>query len=664
MRSSRELLGLACVVLAAWLAFTCGPSGEETGAPGAQLEPAFPGRQSRRQPGDPPSAQRDLLLDLREARDAPRHPSDGRGSAWIEPMDSTAARAGRPGRWTITYEAGPEGIEPGGFVRLMVPRFWYWTPAQTQDRDYTGYTTFECAAEGVEIEAVDAPGAWVDFKIGGRRLASGERLRMVYGAGPPGALADRYAEHDSRFWIWVDGDGDGHARVLPDSPGIDVAPGPPDILSAVLPSTARPGDTVLLRLAFLDAMGSMGAAFEGQVTLLAVPEGLELPETVTFTAEDGGLETVEVRARDKGVYRIAVRAEDERGELVGETNPLVVEPDIAMVRWGDLHGHSNLSDGTGTPEDFFRYSRDVAGLDAVALTDHDHWGVLALDEYPELWQEIQAETERFHEPGRFVTILGYEWTSWIHGHRHVLYFGGAGHVLSSIDERYENPRQLWDALRGQAALTFAHHSAGGPIATNWEYAPDPVLEPVTEVASVHGSSEASDAPQRIYDPVKGNFVRDALARGYRLGFIGSGDSHDGHPGLAHLVSPYRAGLAAVLTEDLSREGIRAALSERHCYATNGPRILLRCALDGKRMGSLVPPKTGPALLYVRAIACAPIATIELVRGGKTVETLRGEEHWDIETAFDPADLVTGEVLYVRVTQTDGGAAWSSPFFVE
>ena len=34
----------------------------------------------------------------------------------------------------------------------------------------------------------------------------------------------------------------------------------------------------------------------------------------------------------------------------------------------------------------------------------------------------------------------------------------------------------------------------------------------------------------IHEPVAGHFARDALARGYRLGFIGSGDRHDGHPG--------------------------------------------------------------------------------------------------------------------------------------
>ena len=96
-------------------------------------------------------------------------------------------------------------------------------------------------------------------------------------------------------------------------------------------------------------------------------------------------------------------------------------------------------------------------------------------------------------------------------------------------------------MRGESVLTFAHHSAGGPIATNWSIPPDPELEPVTEIVSVHGSSEAMDSPGLIYSPLPGNTVRDALGLGFELGFIGSGDSHDGHPGKAHLMSPGMGG---------------------------------------------------------------------------------------------------------------------------
>ena len=102
----------------------------------------------------------------------------------------------------------------------------------------------------------------------------------------------------------------------------------------------------------------------------------------------------------------------------------------------------------------------------------------------------------------------------------MLYFEDRAEIFSAIDPRYDTPPRLWSALAGLPALTFAHHSAGGPIATNWDFPPDPVLEPLTEVSSVHGSSEAADSPRVVADAIAGNFVRDALDRGYRLGFIG------------------------------------------------------------------------------------------------------------------------------------------------
>jgi hypothetical protein len=348
---------------------------------------------------------------------------------------------------------------------------------------------------------------------------------------------------------------------------------------------------------------------------------------------------------------------------MAESNPLVVRDGIPRVLWGDLHGHTQLSDGTGTPEDYFAYARDVAALDVIALTDHDHWGMRFLDGNPGLWKTIEEAAHRFDEPGRFVALVGFEWTNWLHGHRHVLYFEGEADVLSSLDPRYQDPALLWKALEGRSAVTIAHHSAGGPVSTNWEFAPPPELEPVTEVVSVHGSSEASDTPGKIYAAVPGNFVRDALGRGLRFGFIGSGDSHDGHPGLAHLASP-SGGLAAIFSEETTRAGVLDALRSRRTYATNGPRIWLRTWLDEHEMGAMLPPPEAPTqeLRFVIA-APAPVERVDIVRSGEIVSVVPGSGRRELSETLTLPALRSGEYVYVRVVQEDGGAAWSSPVYV-
>ncbi len=607
-----------------------------------------------------PNARPDILAMLREDLEAVRHPADGGGRAWLEPDPEGRDRvaAGESGRWTVVYEAGELGIAEGGWLFLQVPPSWGWSDPQPVAPAAPGYTAVTTAAAGVELEPATLDTGLLGIRIGGRALAAGERVRIVYGAGESGARADRFAERRSRFWIAVDGDGDGIRGLLAEPPEVTIDPGPATRLIVHLPSAARPGETVRLNVAAIDERGD-AAAGEGEVVLSG--PGAALAHPARLTLHDGRA-VAAVQVREAGIWKIEATAD---GGLEGGSNPMLVAAEAPRVLWGDLHGHSNLSDGTGTPEDYFAYARDVAALDVVALTDHDHWGLRALSRHPEIWQSIRRQTERFHAPGAFVTLLGYEWTSWLHGHRHVLYFDDRGEVLSSVDPAYETPAQLWRALRGRPALTFAHHSAGGPIATNWDYPPDPELEPVTEIASVHGSSEAPDTPAAIYSPVPGNFVRDALDRGYRLGLVGSGDGHDGHPGLSHLASP-SGGLAAILAEEATREAVLEALRARRVYATNGPRIYLETALAGRPMGAIVPVAElgGQAELRARVVAPGPLEAIDLVRSGGAIETVACDGGTDCALRRELAGLEPGGYLYLRARQRDGGAAWSSPYFFD
>ena len=596
------------------------------------------------------------------------HASDGGGRVWLETQEPAMVQAGERGRWSFVYEAGPLGIAAGGTILLQVSPFWGWSTPQVEDPAQPGFTTvaLELAPRGDESPTpagpltptrearltpteVSAPTPsapptlepstldrqLLGIRVAGGPLREGDRVRIVYGASEALAVADRFAERRSRFWIAVDGDGDGRRALVPDSPAVDVAAGPPAIVVAHLPSAAAPGSTVPLTIAVLDAAGSAGVDFEGTLELSTTNQDIELPGEVTFARSDRGVRRVDVRVADTDVVRIHVEG---GSALATNTNPLVVSPEPQRILWADLHGHSNLSDGTGTPEDYFHYARSVAALDVCALTDHDHWGMVPLSKSPEMWDEIREQVERFDEPGRFVALLGFEWTNWVSGHRHVVYFDddlGANTVLSSIDASYETPALLWGALRGGNALTVAHHPAGGPVPIDWSIPPDPELEPVVEVASVHGSSEAPDAPIPIYSAVAGRFARDALDRGYRLGFVGSGDSHDGHPGLAHLASP-SGGVAAILAADATRGAVREALRARRVYATNGPRIVLRTVLDGARMGSVVPSGKEHRLQIVVA-ATAPLERVDVIQSGGRIDSQRaaGRLFWTLERELEP-----------------------------
>lgn len=681
MRPFRFAAALMLTVVA------CGP------APDESADGPWPDRSPRH----------DVVEELRADLLRPRAEADGGGTATVEELGGPAV-AGRPGSWRIVYRAGPLGVTVGGAVYLQLSPFWGWSTPQVEREAAVGYTQIATDAEGVDLSAETLDQQLLAVHVGGRSLREGERIEITYGAGPGGALADRYAERESRFWVAVDGDGDGVRELIAESPAVDVMPGPPARLLLRLPSTARPGQSVDLVAALVDAAGNGWPEIRGALEL-RLPAGVGVDDDRERSAGDGASRQIVVlplKEEDRGRLVVPLRLSAELGGIVrvegradggspssgfeAESNPLLVSPAGRRILWADLQNHSGLSDGSATPDDLLRYAREVAGLDAAAVTDHDHWGMRFMDGEPSIWRRTLDAADARNEPGRFVALAGYEWTNWIEGHRHVVFFeptaeAAAGLLLSSIDERYDEPRELWAGLEDVRALTFAHHSAGAPIATDWSSPPPAGVESVTEIVSVHGSSEAADSPGVVVrNALAGNFVRDALDRGYRLGFVGSSDGHDGHPGLAHLASP-SGGVAAILSDEVTREGLYEALLARRTYATNGPRIVVRASYAGWPIGADIPAAAaaagtvGPiagvpqATLVVRAIAPGTIARIEVVSrqgaagaGALTGEALCGEGERECSLTVPLPGFQAGGYLYLRVVQEDGGAAWTSPFF--
>ncbi|MEZ4282778.1 MAG: CehA/McbA family metallohydrolase [Myxococcota bacterium] len=580
---------------------------------------------------------------------------------------------------TIHLEVGAPGIAEGGSIFVLPDPFWFWSGAQGSDPDAPGYTTMRIlaspAALPVRLVPTELPGA---FRVEGRPLAEGEQVEIVYGAGPAGTVVDRYAERGSELRIGLDANGDGQRAWLADRLLVDVLPNAASELVAFGPAELAPGEPFEIQLALVDAAGNRAdwpdapnAAGErrARFTLRSLPIATIEPasglgERESVSAEDAPHRLRLVAPGAEGTLRLAVRGTGALAQLHADLPPIVVRRSATRLYWADLHGHTRFSDGTGTPEDYFRYARDVARLDAIALTDHDHWGLDPLDENPERQAAILALVRAYHAPGRFVTLPGYEWTSWLHGHRHVLSFDDTLEIASSLDPATDRPDELWAFLRGKPVLTFAHHSAGEPVATNWHFAPDPELEPVTEIASVHGMSEAGDAPSPVAGAFEGNFVRDVLRHGARLGFIGSGDSHDGHPGLAQIAAG-QGGLAGLFAEGLDRASLHAALKARRTFATNGIRAWLEVSIDGIPMGGLLAPGSADHLLRIRFEATSPIERIDLVRTGHVAALdppQPGARSLDLERRIPR--LGPGEFHYVRIVQADGGVAWSSPIFVE
>jgi hypothetical protein len=612
----------------------------------------------------PPHAQTAVDAQMRESAARVRHPSDGGGRARLR--EGGAVAAGARGRWVIEFEAGPLGVAEGGAVYLQVSPFWNWSTPQTADPRRDGFTVVTSDVAGLALAPATIDQQLLAVELRGRGLAAGERVTFEYGAGPAGARADTYAEACSRFWIAVDGDGDGVRAVLADSPCVEVRPGPPARLVLHAPGVLRPGEELRLTAALLDRAANAVREASGRWTLRLEGSGAEALAG-ELALEQGGAWELRLPAPAEGVHRARLALELAGGTLEAESNPFEVSARAPRIRWADLHGHSADSDGTGTPADYFRYARDVAGLDAAALTDHDHWGLVFLDETPELWSANVAAARAATRPGRFLALPGYEWTSWLWGHRHVVFPGAETPLLSSIDPAWDTPAELAQGLAPSGALAIPHHPAGGPIAVDWNSACRSEVECVVELASAHGASEAADVAHPIYSAVPGTWVRSALSRGVTPGFVASGDGHDGHPGLAHLGPEYQSGgVAAILCEELDGPALLDALRARRCYATSGPRAILRVALGRARMGERIAASALGAgeVLFVSYSGTDVVRDVTIVRSGAALPPMPGDGTRDVRLTGELEGLEAGEWIYVRVTQNDGHAAWSSPIWIE
>ena len=597
-------------------------------------------------------------------------PEDGMGSAVLEPDDDV--RINTFGTWKITYTAEGTGVREGGGLVLHISPWWGWTPPQTTYPEESGYVRVKASAPGVHLEAFSNMELhWIKVIVEDTDLKAGETITLTYGDTQDGlypaaqAKCDKFAEEGEEFFIKVDGDGDGYFVPIKQQPVINISAEDASDLVVFAPSLVDVGEPFSATVAAIDYNQNRATSFEGDVKLVCLKKGLAFDPDVAFTAGDRGAKEVPVTATKAGVFHLIVVLKEK--DIATKSNPILVgSPHFReKLYWGDIHGHTGLSDGTGTPDAYYQYARDVSGLQVAAVTDHDALGLIPLDESLEIWEQLKQASRQYNQPGAFVTFPGYEYTNFTTGHKHVLFFDEAeGDIVSYRHPETDVPTELWEALRGKKVMTISHHPGGGPAAQNWDYH-DPGMEPVVEITSIHGHSEYFGAPQGIYSPEQGSFVQDALAKGYRFGFVGSGDTHNGHPGMGD-PGALTSGIAGFFAGELTREGIWEALQERKVYATSGDRIILGFWIGETMMGQIHnPEKETPVTMKVYAVGKFSIERVDIVKNNEDIysEFFRGKEEILLNFS-DKSPPRHGDFYYARITQQNGTMAWSSPIWIE
>jgi hypothetical protein len=365
-----------------------------------------------------------------------------------------------------------------------------------------------------------------------------------------------------------------------------------------------------------------------------------------------------------------------------------------------LHGRTELSDGVGTPEEYFACLRDENRLDFGALGDP-----MPNDE---TWQRAAKAVADANEPEKFVTLPGYGWEATERkgdGDRSVLYLDDERRPCPSDGDNCPRPHDLFRLLHERhlrKAIAAPRHTAwaGNPCDFTEH---DPVHERLIGIYSALGCSERSiqdgnalpmrppgmpDGGEVLGLPIDAGeapegVVQRALALGWRVGFLGGADDRHGHPGDATKTGPepfrYRDGLVGVWATELTRASIWDALWNRRTVASTGPRIVLRWQMGEHLMGEDVEARAGEGIMAQRLINIeahgqSRIVTVEIVRNNEVVHSARPGTHdaavsWTDEEPFDDFALrpLSGRApfafYYVRVLQDDGEMAWASPIWL-
>ena len=192
------------------------------------------------------------------------------------------------------------------------------------------------------------------------------------------------------------------------------------------------------------------------------------------------------------------------------------------------------------------------------------------------WQNYVKVTNKYNDPGKFTTLIAFEWTSIPNGrnmHRNVFFRNDTGPVApySSFDSFY--PEDLWtyqeiQRTAGNENFAIPHN---GNVSDGWMYSPNKFLggamdaryaarqqanEPLTEIIQTKGSSDTHPAmspndefanfelfPNMINvgqpSQIKYGYIRQGLVEGmilentlgsnpFKMGIVSGADSHSGY----------------------------------------------------------------------------------------------------------------------------------------
>ena len=364
------------------------------------------------------------------------------------------------------------------------------------------------------------------------------------------------------------------------------------------------------------------------------------------------------------------------------------QPEVSVF-FGNLHSHTALSDGSGTPAEAYEHARDVAGLDFLAITEHNHAqagdiaGNHALYTGPGSLSLIPT-ANGFTEEGRFVALYGQEFSTIGSGnHMNVI---DAPRVIDVPNGHVRTLLETWLPAnldtQGQAPLLLLNHPSTSDSPRNLEYGIDDfggdtaawlaALDARAPLINlINGPSHATGTHLTPGTPSETEFHR-YLNLGLHVAPTADQDNHKRNWGDA------TDARTAVLAGTLTKAALLTALRQRRAYATEDRNLRLVYRVNNQLLGSRIVGTSVPAPGSPLAVSLT-ITDDDEPAASYVIEVFSDEVGGEAVAGLVRTQSVTGngthtitgvtyqggaQYVYLRVRQADGNRAWTAPVWFE
>ena len=358
--------------------------------------------------------------------------------------------------------------------------------------------------------------------------------------------------------------------------------------------------------------------------------------------------------------------EEQIGEVCTFTYQAPVTLDGYQLYFGQLHAHTNISDGAGTVEEAFEHAAGVDNLDFLAVTDHSNSFDNESDSQVDLGADltnVSDEWKQGHEAAAavtgedFVGLYGFEMT-WSDGFGHINTFNTPGFESRSNSEfgnksgstegyqnYYEKLVEVKDSLS-----QFNHPGTTFGDFQDFAFYDPQVDQRITliEVGNGEGAIGSSG-----YFPSYEYYTR-ALDKGWHVAPTNNQDNHKGNWGDSNTAR------SVVLASGLTEEGIYDAIRNYRVYATEDNDLSILYDLNGNAMGSILSKQDA---VEITAQITDPTDTADMkveviVNGGLVIgtQTVTGGSG-TVTFHFDSNEY---SYYYLRITQADQNIAVTAP----